>query len=224
MMKFYLSGAAAAAILAGGSALAQPAPAPVPAPAPGTPQVQVMQMRMHHEMKPMTRADVVAHVREMFAKLDTNKDGFITREEADAAHARMMGEMRERFAKRLAERGANEAPKFDRGAIFDKLDKNHDGVISRDEFVSAQPQVQERRVEIIQEGGMPGMRHAGMGFGMGHLFETADTNHDGRVSLQEATAVALQHFDAADLNHDGTLTPEERMQAHQRLRGQRQPD
>lgn len=221
MKKLYLGGAAAAAIFAAGTALAQPAP--VPAPAPGAPQVQVMQMQMHHEMKPMTRADVVAHVREMFAKLDTNKDGFITKDEADAAHARMMGDMRERFAKRLAERGPNEEPKFDRGAVFDRLDKNHDGVISRDEFVSAQPEMHERRVEIIQEGGMPGMRHAGMGFGMGHLFEMSDTNHDGRVSLQEATAVALQHFDAADLNHDGTVTPEERMQAHQRLHGQRQP-
>lgn len=76
---------------------------------------------------------------------------------------------------------------------------------------------------IMREGGMPGMRHVGMGFGMGHLFETADVNKDGKVSLQEATAAALQHFDAADLNHDGTLTPEERMQAHQRMRGQRQP-
>jgi hypothetical protein len=51
----------------------------------------------------------------------------------------------------------------------------------------------------------------------------ADANHDGRVSLQEATAAALQHFDRADLNHDGKLTPEERRQAHQLMRGERRP-
>jgi hypothetical protein len=78
----------------------------------------------------------------------------------------------------------------------------------------------------MQQGGGPGMwrmHRAGMGFGHGRLFEMADANKDGRVSLQEATAAAVQHFDRADLNHDGKLTPEERRQAHQQLRGQRQP-
>ena len=57
----------------------------------------------------------------------------------------------------------------------------------------------------------------GMGFG-GHLFEMADANKDGRVSLAEAQAAALEHFDRADLNHDGKLTPEERQQARQLMR------
>jgi Ca2+-binding EF-hand superfamily protein len=219
MMKYYLGSAAAAAILAAGAAFAQPASAPAPAP-----QVQVMTMH-RGEAKTVTRDEVVAHVRDMFAKLDTNKDGVVTREEADAAHARMAAQMQERFAKRMAERG--DMPKVDRGAIFDRLDKNHDGMISRDEFNSAPPQVQERRVTVMNEGGPGGMAamhrmHAGMGFG-GRLFDMADSNKDGRVSLQEATAMALQHFDSADLNHDGKLTPDERMQAHQRMRGQRQP-
>jgi hypothetical protein len=53
------------------------------------------------------------------------------------------------------------------------------------------------------------------------MFETMDTNKDGRVSQAEAQAVALQHFDRADLNHDGQLTPQERQQSRQLLRGQR---
>lgn len=219
MTKFYLTGAAAAAVLAAGAALAQPAPAPAP-----TPQLQVMQVHRGPE-KTMTRDEMVAHVRNMFAKLDTNRDGFVTREEADAAHSRMAGEMRERFAKRLAERG--DMPRPDRGAAFDRLDTNKDGMISRQEFMSAKPEMHERRMIVMHEGGeggMPGMMrmHAGMGLGRG-LFEMADVNKDGRVSVQEATTAALQHFDAADLNRDGKLTPEERRQAHQQLRGQRKP-
>jgi len=45
------------------------------------------------------------------------------------------------------------------------------------------------------------------------MFDLADMDKDGRVSLKEAEAAALQQFDAADLNHDGVLTPDERRQA-----------
>jgi len=52
------------------------------------------------------------------------------------------------------------------------------------------------------------------------MFESADANHDGKVSLQEMTDAALHHFDEADANHDGTLTPEERMQMHQHMKAE----
>ena len=75
--------------------------------------------------------------------------------------------------------------------------------------------------------GEPGMKmhmHGGMGrlgMGMGGLFEMADTNHDGRISLAEAQAAALAHFDKADLNHDGKITPDEHRQMHQLMRLER---
>jgi Ca2+-binding EF-hand superfamily protein len=53
-----------------------------------------------------------------------------------------------------------------------------------------------------------------MGLG-GRMFELADANRDGRVSLQEATVAAYQRFDMADLNRDGRLTREERIQHRQ---------
>jgi hypothetical protein len=67
-----------------------------------------------------------------------------------------------------------------------------------------------------------GMHRMGGGFG-GHLFEMADANHDGRVSLQEAESAALQHFDRADRNHDGRITPDERRQAYEMMRRERRP-
>jgi hypothetical protein len=51
-----------------------------------------------------------------------------------------------------------------------------------------------------------------------HLFEMADTNHDGRVSLAEAQAAALAHFDKADINHDGTISPDEHEQMKKVMR------
>ena len=184
----------------------------------------------------MTRDEVARHVGELFAKLDTNHDGFVTKDEVEAMHQKMMGAMGMAgdMEKHLADRGLMIG---DRGAMFDRLDTNHDGNISRQEFMAGKPQVHEERVMIMRggpEGGPggpdgPGMRHmegmhmhgmrmSGMG---GHLFEMADANHDGRVSLAEAQAAALAHFDKADLNHDGRITPDERQQMHQTVRIER---
>ena len=237
MRKLLLGGAAAALMVGVVPALAQTAPPPgvaqgtTPAPLPqASPRthVRVMSDRV------MTRDEVVTHVRDMFARLDTNKDGYVTREEVEALHQKMAGAMGMAgdMGRRFAQHGMMMG---DRGAVFDKLDANHDGSISRQEFMAAQPQVQERRMIIMRDGGPDGaaapgapgmkMRMHGMGMGGfgGHLFDMADGNKDGRVSLAEAQAAALAHFDKADLNHDGKLTPEERQQAHQQMRAQRRP-
>jgi Ca2+-binding EF-hand superfamily protein len=198
--------------------------------------------------KVMTRAEVTDHVGKLFAKLDANRDGFITRQEVDAMHARMqtamvkVGDAQKRVGdieKRLAERGIMIG---DRGAMFDRLDTNHDGNISRQEFMAHKPEIRRERVMVMRDGpdgapramppmdGHPGMemhmRHmGGMRMGMGgfggHLFEMADGNHDGRVSLAEAQAAALAHFDKADLNHDGKITPDERGQMRRVIRLER---
>jgi Ca2+-binding EF-hand superfamily protein len=57
-----------------------------------------------------------------------------------------------------------------------------------------------------------------MGSFTGRLFEMADANRDGRVSLQEAQSAALRHFDTMDANRDGRVTREERLQMRQRTR------
>jgi hypothetical protein len=49
------------------------------------------------------------------------------------------------------------------------------------------------------------------------MFEMADANRDGRVSLAEAQSAALAHFDKADLNHDGKITPDERHQVRETI-------
>ena len=188
-------------------ALAQVAQAPAPAP---VPQLQ----RGPHGAKVETRADVQSHVARMFARLDTNRDGFITRPEADAA-AQALHAKAGRAEKRFGERSERS---------FERLDTNRDGAISRAEWDAAQAQRQQRFAQRDRDGdGRPdgGRLHRGGFAGLGgRMFEMADANRDGRVSLQEAQAAALQHFDMIDANHDGRITPEERMQAHQRMRDQ----
>jgi hypothetical protein len=236
MNRLLIGGAAAALVVAIAPVDAQPAPPPPPGVASGTapalvaptvPRVRTMAMTG----RTMARDEVSAHVRSMFARLDINRDGFVTRDEMEAIHQKMIG-MRGEMQKRF---GGHEMPRADRSAMFDRLDTNHDGSISRQEYILAQPQVREKRLMVMEHApapgarmpGMPDMPHmhgmmthrAGMG---GHLFEMADANRDGRVSLAEAESAALAHFDRADLNHDGKITPDERSQAHQLMR-QRRP-
>lgn len=194
MKNYLIGGIAMAAIASTGAARAQAAqPAPAAAAAQHGPR--------SHFAKSESRADVAQHVQRMFAHLDTNHDGYITKDEVAAAEAQFQAKIQSR----AEQRGA------DRADAFDRIDTNHDGVISREEFAAAKP-------------GYMGMRHASFHHGFGErMFDEADTNHDGRVSLTEAQAMALKHFDQADLNHDGVLTPDERRQAHELMRSQRHP-
>ena len=162
-----------------------------------------------------TRADVQARVAEHFAKVDANRDGFITKAEADA----QMTQARAKFAERRAERRDDR-----REHRFEQLDTNNDGSLNRAEFDTAHAKHDAR---VADRGGkhmgkamhrMGGMHRFG-----GHMFEMADANKDGRVSLHEAQAAALQHFDTADLNRDGQITREERQQTRQRMRAERKP-
>jgi Ca2+-binding EF-hand superfamily protein len=232
MLKSLFLGAAAAFILAGGAAIAQTAQAPA------TPQASAPgpHGRMHHMMKTETRADVNARVARMFARLDTNHDGYITQVEIGALEAE--------HAQRMEQRAA----RFDPSKFFDRLDLNHDGQITMAEAEAARSQ------HVKAEGGKPAkanatafgglfaradtnkdgvitraefdamgqqmkarMDKAGMNRGHlgGRMFETADTNKDGKVSLAEMQAAALARFDQMDLNHDGTVTPDEWQQARQ---------
>jgi Ca2+-binding EF-hand superfamily protein len=204
-MKEFLIGAAG--IVLAGAAFAQ---APVAQPAPA-PQAAPMAERIY------TRDEMVAKVREHFGKLDTNRDGALTREAAEAGRAAMKDHFRQRFADRREHR-LERMEHRDPAQAFDRLDANKDGSISRDEFAKGHEQRIERRI-ALKDGkpGAPGAPHEGMRMhrmgGMmmgGHMFEMADANKDGRVTLQEATDSAARHFDMADTNHDGRITPEER--------------
>ena len=210
---------AAAALMAGTAALAQTAPVAPPAPA----------APMAHPMadKTMTRAEVVAMVRDHFGRLDADKNGSITTDEVAKGagqwgdHARMMhspgGEGGDHVM-RYEHRDPKEA--------FDRLDSNKDGSISRDEFTKGQQERFEKRIEIHEQhkealkDAKPGekqalrMHHMG-GMGGSRMIVMADSDHDGKITLPEAEAMALQHFDQMDTNHDGQVTPEERRAGRQ---------
>lgn len=229
MRKFLIGGLLAAASI---PVLAQTAPvAPV---APAAPVARIAPMAD----KVMTRAEVQAMVQSHFARMDSNHDGYIAGDEL-----KPRGEWkRENFKVRHPEGGQvarvdgpngkdvmiirDGGPGHgDPAAAFDRLDTNKDGVINREEFAKGREMRVEKRVMMDgpARAGAPMRfrmhRMGGMGRMLGgKMIKMADTNKDGRISLQEATATALQHFDSADTNRDGRLTPDEMRGQHQRMR------
>ena len=139
---------------------------------------------------------------ERFAKADSNGDGVLN--EADKA-ARM-------------------------GQMFDKIDTDKNGSISRAEFVAAHSAMGGEHGGMDTGGdhkmgkhgpGMGGHRMAMGSGGPGMMLRMADANNDGAVTRDEAMAAALKHFDKMDANKDGQVTKVERQAAMKAMMGAR---
>jgi hypothetical protein len=107
---------------------------------------------------------------------------------------------------------------MDPGASFDRMDANHDGSLSRDEYLAYRARG-PRAARGPHVAGAPRPHRASLGWGFtGRWFDRVDADHDGRVSLAEAQRAATSLFDRLDTNHDGTLSPDERAAARQGFR------
>ena len=84
-------------------------------------------------------------------------------------------------------------------AMFQRIDLNHDGVVTRQEAEQAAAQFGPRGEKMVNR-----------------LFGDAQS-----ITLQQAETQALARFDRDDLNHDGTLTAAERQQARAAMKAAR---
>jgi EF hand len=142
---------------------------------------------------PQTRAEAQAKVKALFGRMDADRNGTVTSEEAKANRAARRTEMRDRR--------------------FEMMDTNKDGSLSKAEF----DQSANMREGKGRRGAMAGGRGKNRGgAGMGRHF---DTNGDGTVTEAEMTAATMARFDMIDANKDGTVTPDER-RAHRQNRWQ----
>lgn len=99
--------------------------------------------------------------------------------------------------------------------IFESADANHDGVVTRAEFLAAR----NARFDRMDRNGdgvidrsdfarLASFRPQAMGR-IDALIAQADANHDGKVTRAELAAAPAQAFDLADANHDGKVDRDE---------------
>jgi Ca2+-binding EF-hand superfamily protein len=231
MKTFLIGGAAAAAILAGGAGVAATVQTTKTAPA----------AKPARAAKAATRADVQSRVATVFAKLDANHDGFVSKDELNAVETR-----REQRIEKRAER-------FDPAKIFAAIDLNKDGKITAAEAEAARSQQSKgnpgkpAQAHAAAFGGLfakadankdkvitraefdslgqkikSRIEHAATAQGSmaERMLATTDTNKDGKISLAEMQQSALGRFDRLDLNRDGKVSAQERQQVRQARKAQ----
>lgn len=84
-------------------------------------------------------------------------------------------------------------------SMFQRVDLNHDGVVTRQEAEQAASQFGERGERMVNR-----------------MFGDAQS-----LTLQQVEAQALARFDRDDLNHDGVVTAAERQQVRAQLKAER---
>jgi Ca2+-binding EF-hand superfamily protein len=106
----------------------------------------------------------------------------------------------------------------DAASLGQRADTNHDGVVSREEFLAARA-AQFDRFDSNHDGYLDSADAAALPESMGRMFQLmqriADKDGDGRVSRDEFNAMPARGFDRMDANGDGVLEPDEMQRAMQ---------
>jgi Ca2+-binding EF-hand superfamily protein len=85
--------------------------------------------------------------------------------------------------------------------MFDLTDRNHDGRMSKAEYIAA-------AVAIAKARGLDKPTEKGLAL-VGAQFDAMDTKHEGAISRGDFIGEKMARFDAMDLNHDGIVSPDE---------------
>jgi Ca2+-binding EF-hand superfamily protein len=143
-----------------------------------------------------------------FAKLDRNKDGFLSKADRPEGQA-----------------GGDAGPaRHDMAAKLQKADANGDGKVTYEEAVAAKPglpradfdRFDSNKDGVLDASDVHEAPAAQEGQHGGQRLKAADTNNDGRVSWEEAQAampkLTRERFNKLDRNGDGFISKDDRAQ------------
>lgn len=101
--------------------------------------------------------------------------------------------------------------------VFEQADTNHDGLITRDEYLAARS-ARFDQIDRNHDGFLSGDDFGRARERIEKLLEGADADGDGRVSREEYKNAGSKLFDMADTNHDGVVDKDELAQARERFK------
>jgi Ca2+-binding EF-hand superfamily protein len=158
----------------------------------------------------VTRAEAQNAATTMFTMMDANKDGKLDTADREMHRSEM------------------------RGKMFDGLDTDKSGSLSRDEFMNGKHHGMHGDMADGEGMGGAGMGGSGKGdhehhgkkergMDRGHggmMMQMADANGDGAVTRDELLAGAMKHFDMADTNKDGQISAAEHDAAREKMKSE----
>jgi Ca2+-binding EF-hand superfamily protein len=170
----------------------------------------------------------------LFAQMDANKDGKVTRDEARSAGERLFQKIDldkdGSVTEAEAQTGMQALGKERAQERFTAKDTNHDGKLSADE--SKMPAERFTRIDTNKDGFLTqeeltqAFQPQGEGprakFGA-NQFAKMDADKNGKVTKAEALAAAETRFARLDANKDGVITQEELQNAKHHGRGGKPP-
>lgn len=220
-MKTLITAALLGTIAAGGIAYAQTTPPPAP-------MAKPLKGDANSDGR-VTRAEFLKQAETRFARLDVNRDGTLTREEARAGH-RMGGKRGPGAAGRygaVAQDGTPPAPGMGgqrmgggrRGGGMMRLDTDGDGRVTRAEF-DAQSGAMFARMDTNRDGTVDKAEMAALPGG-GRMATRADRDGSGTLTRAEYDAQSTQRFARMDMNSDGVIDAAELQSRPMGGRGQR---
>ncbi|MGI4852430.1 MAG: EF-hand domain-containing protein [Janthinobacterium lividum] len=153
----------------------------------------------------LTADEVPERMRAMFDRGDTNHDGKLTADEIKAMSARQADPQG-----RPVGRG-NASGMLRMDPVMDALDVDHDGILSAAEIASASGALKtlDKDADGTLSAAELRMRQQTPAQRAEHLFDEWDTNKDGGLVKTELPDRMQSQFEAIDTNHDGKIDMEE---------------
>ncbi|HWT53241.1 MAG TPA: EF-hand domain-containing protein [Rhodocyclaceae bacterium] len=158
-------------------------------------------MMMYGSSRSSTKANALAE--ELFAKIDSNKQGYIEKSDLQSAIS-----------------GTDNDSDVD--ALFSQLDSDGDGKVTEDEFTNVLSQLNQQFDQMRMQGGMPPPpppQGQDSGFTKDEL--TAQLEEIGSSDSKRSSLISniVNNFDAADSDGDGKVTFQEAMAFDQSSNG-----